>query len=225
MTRQRTIRLTVVEDVDAGYVCWHAPKQKLDEYHLLMADALRLKFDVNGPQPLRLKATDTLDELNRRIETVAAQNRTKVTRTSKTEWFLTSRIVTRKRHRFPTPAGDGVKWGPSNFYPQVWRDLVTAIRSGLDFSTGWMGAKKEALSVRISRENGRFLFEVSTCLGADEDGEGGGLGKAAFSLHRKLPIDEIERRLDRAGFKAWAAAKEDLRRNLPEDSTIDPRDA
>ena len=221
---QRTLRLNVDEECDGSFTLhWSAQKRRLDGKHTDVADLLGLGFSESGtPVPTRI--TSDLEELHRRIVGVATRNGFSVNRTGLVEWFVTARVRVRKRHRFPTPAGDGVKFGPTNFYPQVWRDLVTAFRSGLDFSTGWMGAKKESLSVQISREKGRVWVEVSTSIGCDEDGNGGGLGKVSSQIHKALPLPEIERRLDRAGFRAWELAKDDLRNNSSEFDEIDWRE-
>ena len=56
---------------------------------------------------------------------------------------------------------DWGSWGVGDFYDAPYKELKEAIESGKDFDTGWHGWKKEIQSMRISREDGRILVEVS----------------------------------------------------------------
>ena len=52
-------------------------------------------------------------------------------------------------------------WGIGDFYDAAYKELKEAIESGNGFDTCWHGWKKEIQSMRISRDGGKILVEVS----------------------------------------------------------------
>lgn len=157
------------------------------------------------------KPRTSVETLNRRICAIAERNGSRTTRISPTVWKVVH-IAPKQRgnYAFPKISSDGTRWGPTDFYDNVARDVVLAMRSGMDFDTGWMSCKKECLSSRVSRTAGITTFTVSVF----DDFDTSGTGEAQARIRVKNRTDEqILAAIEKLGASAHAQADDDMRTN------------
>jgi hypothetical protein len=100
---------------------------------------------------------------------------------------------------------DGAHHGLSDWYPEIEADILEAICSKKDFTTGWYSSKKEIASARISRI--RDIMTVEASISDDFDTQGNGVvkhhGKGRYTLNT------VRKAID----QALSMAEKDLKSN------------
>lgn len=91
------------------------------------------------------------------------------------------------------------KWDLTDFYEDEEKELMEAIYSGEDFTTGWYSCSKEIRSGEITRMNGKVFITVSAAMDDLYD-DGELIGDALYELGKDLdlPDDFYNRVQDRA---------------------------
>jgi len=117
----------------------------------------------------------------------------------------------------PLHGCDGAKWGVSDFYEQNEAALLTALRSGEAFDTGWYGVKKEIESGRVYRPfaapEGMTIYVEASC-SDDFDTEGHGEGEVEV-----IPYEDTADLFDRI-CKALNKACDSAHENRHENSEV-----
>lgn len=87
-------------------------------------------------------------------------------------------------------AGDGSKWGLTDWYEEKQKALVRAIKRGKPFDTGWYASKKEIASGRVYCDGKLITVEASVTDDFDTPGRAQVSFKRPFSLKKTIAAME-----------------------------------
>lgn len=98
---------------------------------------------------------------------------------------------------------DGAHCGLADWYPEIEKGIQEALDSGMPFTTGWYGSKKEIASACITGDGRTISCEVSV----SNDFDTNGLGEKIIPHTMDLEL------VRKAIYAAWDEAEEDQKNN------------